>query len=54
MPQHIQATPRVCNLALWRTDGSASKNETALAKTRQTILPMVLGESWADFTYRAI
>jgi len=33
-------------LALWKWDGSTSKNEAILAKTRPAILPMVLGESW--------
>jgi len=37
--------------AIWRFGemiGSTAKNETTLAKTRQAILPMVLGESWVD------
>jgi hypothetical protein len=38
MPTHIRQTPRVCNLALRRCDGSTSKNEATLAKTRQAIL----------------
>jgi hypothetical protein len=33
MPHHIRATLRVCNLAIWRSDASTSKNDTALAKT---------------------
>jgi hypothetical protein len=38
----------LCALALRRTDGSASKNEITLAKTRQAMLLMVFGESWID------
>jgi hypothetical protein len=30
MPDHIRTTPSVCNLGLWRSDGSSAKNETPL------------------------
>jgi hypothetical protein len=39
---------RIQSGSFGEVNGSASKNETTLAKTRQAILPMVSGESRAS------